>query len=336
MVTFETWGFGDKICFFITVTNFILFFVYWYCLNEINQNKINRIKKITEIFAVSYLLIVLVFGIPLGGLYIYTHIPVSNIVPPIIYIRIMDGNNLPVQDASCFADIETKEGHTDDKPLENIEIFRELECYGRENCPRENYLGYYRLNVTDTSFREWNFLFFKFWKLNKTIKGDFNISIVCRTPISVAYYVFNKKDFPCSPIPLEGNYIAPSFYCSDKNELTDKHAYEMSGSEFDEYDLEAINFLGENYKDEIILANNKLSIAIDFYNMNKPVGIIQDKKGYGDPYVFNEFMISDCERRMELINQFNIDLILSRFELDKCYFMEEIYNYHDYIYNIKK
>jgi len=298
-------------------------------------------KNIFLILAIPYLLI----GTGAFGLYVYTHIPhTDGIVPPTIYVRVIDNQGNPVRNAECVADIETENFTIEDKSLENIDIMREFECSGREKCDTENYLGYYKLNVTNQSYEPWNVLFFHFWKQTNVVEGDFEIKIVCRTPISVSYVIINQTNFPCSPIPLEGNYIAPSFVCSDKNDMKEERAYSLiDEKKFDEYDKEAVSYITENYQDKTILANIKLSVALDNCNYDeayscgvKPVGIIQDTKGYGNPYVFNEFMIADCERRWELINQYDINLILSRFELDKCEFMNEIYNNQDYIYEVVK
>ncbi|MCL5018708.1 MAG: hypothetical protein M1416_03025 [Candidatus Pacearchaeota archaeon] len=298
-------------------------------------------KKIILFFVVCYFLI----GISGFSLYVYTHTPhTDGIVPPAIYIRVIDNNENPVMNAECVADIETENFTTDNKPLENINIMKELECYGREKCDDKGYLGYYRLNITNQSYEPWNILFLHFWKPTNVIEGDFEIKIVCRTPTSVSYTIINQTNFPCSPIPLEGNYIAPSFVCSDSNDMKEERAYVLLNDEkFDEFDKKAVSFIIDNYQGKTILANIKLSVALDNCNYDEayscgvnPVGLIQDTKGYGDPYVFNEFMIADCERKLELINEFNIDLILSRFELDKCEFMTEIYNNQDFIYEVLK
>lgn len=339
MATFETFGFGQKFAVFLIIFHLMIIIcgIFIYKTDKIKKEKK---KKIIKIFLISYIGAGLIIS-PFAVMYFFTHTPVSDIVPPTLIIKLLDKSGNPVENADCVADIQTEKGYTEDKQFEEIEILRELECYGREKCSREGYIGYYKLKVTETTYEEFNFLFFRFWRFNETIKGDFEIKVVCRTPLSVAYFIFNNTNFPCSPIPLEGNYIAPSFYCSDKDKLIDKHAYELEDSEFDEYDLIAIDFLKENYQDKTILANNKLEIAMDDCNPYeayscglKPVGIIQDKKGYGDPYVFNEFMVSDCNRRLELINEFNIDVVLSRFELEKCEFMREIYNNTDFIYEV--
>jgi len=340
MVSFETLGFGTKISIIVIVLHIILLVSLFY-LFRTKKLKTKQKRKIIKIFLVSYLGILILLS-PFIFMYFKTHVHVSGIVPPVLYVRLLDKNNNPIRNSLCYADIQTIKGYEENKLLEEIEIMRELKCYGREECNIKDYLGYYRLNITDISYKKFKWLFFSFWEFNNTIEGEFEIKVVCMHPTSVAYFIFNETNFPCSPIPLEGNYRTPSFYCSDNSELIREHAYEMGESEFDEYDTKAMEFLKENYQGKVILSNNKLAIAMDncdpyeAYSCGlKPVGIIQDKKGYGDPYVFTEFMFFNCERRLKLINEFDIDLVLSRFELDKCDFMKEVYNEKDYIYEIK-
>jgi len=338
--SFETWSFGSKISLILIIIHVIIFFCFIYLIKTKKLKKEIK-KKIIKYFLIVYFALCLIIS-PFAFLYFYTHVPVDDIVPPTIYIRLLD-NMTPIKDAYCFADIWTKEGYTDNKPLTQVKIFRELDCFGRERCSKEYYEGYYRLNVTDSSYKKWDILFFTFWKLNKTIEGDFNISIVCRKNNYIAYTIMNKSDFPCSPIPLTGNYIAPSFYCSNDSKIIKKHFYNMNETEFDEYDSKAINFIIENYQNKTILANNKLEVVLDSCDAYKayscgvkPVGLMQDKKGYGDPYVFSDFIVGNCEERSWLIEKFKIDLILSRFELDKCPFMKEIYSDKDYIYEVTR
>lgn len=328
---FETLGFGHKVFVFLIIFHVIIFISGFLFLKN-NKIEKEKKKKIIKVFLICYILTAIIIS-PFAVMYFITHSPVSDLVPPSIIVRLLDDKGEPIKNAYCNADIETEYFKEKDKPLEKIEMFRELGCYGREPCSKENYLGYYKLNITGDSYNEFNWLFFKFWKLENAVKGDFNVSVVCYNRDYISSYVFNKSDFPCSIIPLTGNYIAPSAYCSDESKIIKEHVYNMKSNEYDEYDFNAINFIKENYQDKVILANSKVEIALDYYGL-KPVGLLQDKKGYGDPYVFNEFMISDCERRLELINQHNVDLILSRFELEKCEFMKEIYINEDYIYEV--
>ena len=83
----------------------------------------------------------------------------TSVVPPIIYIRLLDSDNNPVRNASCFADIQTQEGYTEHKPLTEIIKFQQLECLGREECPYEDYFGYYRLDVTNYSYERLFWIF---------------------------------------------------------------------------------------------------------------------------------------------------------------------------------
>jgi len=84
------------------------------------------------------------------------------------------------------------------------------------------------------------------------------------------------------------------------------------------------------------LANQKLSVAIHYLRKNKPAGFLGDKEpGYGDPYLANVFWIENCQKRNELVEEYDIDLILSRFKPDyDCDFMKEIYADKDYIYEV--
>ncbi|MCK9595818.1 DUF4748 domain-containing protein [Candidatus Pacearchaeota archaeon] len=307
-------------------------------ISFIFKNKKQK-NKILFFVTIAYFII----GLFLAGAYIYTHTPISNIVPPIIYIRVVDAGGNPVKDASCFADIITEKTSIENRLLKSVPFFSQLECYGLEKCQIENYWGYYKLEVTNYSYKSFLWIF---QKPEGIIKGDFEINIVCRTNNSVAHYEMNKTNFPCSPLPLLGNYITPSFYCSDKNKLINEHAYNLDENFFDEYDRKAINFINDNYKDEIILANNKLSAIIYSQKINDIVGIIPDKESYGNPYVFNEFMAMSCRKRLELAQTYKISLVLSRFELPpnfvgtqkynqtNCSFMKEVYSDRDYIYEI--
>jgi len=319
----------------------------WYCLSFLLftgiiyftfKNKKKK-KKIIIFLTIFYFVV----GIFLAGAYIYTHTPINDIVPPIIYIRLLDADGNPVKNATCNADIWTEKGYTEDKLLQERSVFSELACYGRTRCPNKDYWGYYKLSVTGYSYEK---IFWIFHKPKGIVKGDFEINIVCKKDDSVAHYEMNQNDFPCSPLPLLGSYVTPSFYCSSKDKLIDKTIYDLDEETFDEYDTKAINFINKNYPGQRVLANDKLSIIIYNQKINKVIGIIPDKESYGQPYMFNEFMVASCERRLRLVKENNIDLVLSRFELPpnyvgtqkynktNCSFMKEIYSNKDYIYEI--
>ena len=306
---------------------------FWYCISLlffcVMIKFFSKKNKTVIIFIICYITL----GGFLAGAYVYTHTPINGIVPPIIYIRLIDSEGNPVQNASCSAYIADEEGETE-KSLTPIGTMRILECFGRTECPKAEYRGYYRLDVTNYSYET---VFWIFKKPIGIIKGDFNINIVCRTADSVAYYEMNKTNFPCSPLPLLGNYLTPSFYCSSDKKILGETIYNFDNNTFDDYDAKAINFIDKNYKNKTVLSNDKLAIVIYSFKINNPVGIIPDKKSYGAPYEFNDFMASNCEYRKEIVDSHNIDLILSRFKFSyECDFMKEIYNDTDYIYEIIK
>jgi len=134
------------------------------------------------------------------GAYIYTHTDKTGYVPPTLYVRVVDSAGNPVKNASCYADIETEQGIVEDKPLAHIGIFRQLECYGREKCPKEDFEGYYRLDVY--IYRITHTLF-SFFRMDGLIYGDFDIRIVCRTATSVAGYEFNRTNFHARQLTLQ-------------------------------------------------------------------------------------------------------------------------------------
>ncbi|OGJ13158.1 hypothetical protein A3K82_02010 [Candidatus Pacearchaeota archaeon RBG_19FT_COMBO_34_9] len=299
-------------------------------------NKKEYKMKILVLFTVCYFII----GSGLVSAYLYTHTNKMGFVPPKIYVRVLDSEGKPVENAICFADIETEKGLIEDKLLESKWALRELGCYGREACKREDFSGYYKLDIYNYTYSKISFL--PFFKYDNLIYGDFEIKIVCRTADSVSYTIMNQTNFPCSPVPLTGNYVAPSFICSNRGELINKYFYDFDESEFDEYDALAIDFIKKNYQNKTVLSNNKLAIKLDdcgnkAYSCGiKPVGIMRDKKGYGDPYFFTDFLFASCEWREKIVKNNKIDLILSRFELEKCDFMKEVYSEKDYIYEVLK
>lgn len=300
------------------------------------------ILKIEKRWVLILVPIYILVGCGIFGIYVYTHTQESDIIPPKVMIRLMEGEN-PVINASCSATIYLEKNETK-KYLDYWPINNAIECYGREKCNITNYQGYYVLTIApDFGYKPLiqigDFSFFI--QAVNVSKGDFRINIVCRTDHSIAYFIMNQTNFPCSPYPLTGNYVSTTFLCSNDSKLINKRAYSLSEDEFDQYDQEAVDFLIQNYQNKTILANDKLEFALDSCDLYekyscgvKPVGIVWDTKGYGNPNVFQDFIFANCEQRKEIIEEYNIDLILSRFELEPCDFMKQIYKNVDYIYEV--
>ncbi len=297
-------------------------------------------KRLILILGIIYIIV----GCGVIGIYVYTHAQEKDIIPPKVMIRLMEGEN-PVINAICSATIYLGENETK-KDLIYWPINNAIECYGREKCNITNYQGYYVLTVApdfgyEPLIQIGNFSFFL--RAVNVSKGDFRINIVCRTDHSVAYFIMNQTNFPCSPYPLTGNYLSTTFLCSNDSKLIKTRAYSLNKDEFDQYDQGAVDFLIKNYQNKTILANDKLEFALDSCNLYKkyscgvkPVGIVWDTKGYGNPNVFQDFIFADCEQKNEIIKEYDIDLILSRFELESCDFMKQIYKNVDYIYWVIK
>ena len=104
----------------------------------------------------------------------------------------------------------------------------------------------------------------------------------------------------------------------------------------DKQDYDALKFIEKTYgKGNIILADDLVSIGIYPISKNHVVSIQGSNLGYGDTEIQRLFFKSNCGDKEKIINQFEVDFVLSRFEID-CDFLKKIYNEEDYVYGIKK
>ena len=101
-------------------------------------------------------------------------------------------------------------------------------------------------------------------------------------------------------------------------------------------DYDALKFIERNYgKGNIILADNLLSIGVYPISRNHIVSMQGSNLEYRNPKLPTLFFRSSCKDKQEIINQYKIGLVLSRFKIN-CDFLEEVYNKKDFIYSIKK
>lgn len=101
-------------------------------------------------------------------------------------------------------------------------------------------------------------------------------------------------------------------------------------------DYDALKFIEKNYgKGNIILADNLISIGVYPISRNHVVNIQGSNLGYGNLGIAIRFFASACDDKQKIINQHNVDFVLSRFKIN-CKFLEEVYNKKDFIYKVKE
>lgn len=125
-------------------------------------------------------------------------------------------------------------------------------------------------------------------------------------------------------------FILRNYYSVGEDNFAVMHLIEKQ-------DYDAIKFIGDNYgKGKIVLADNLISTAIYPISQDYVVGILSSNLGDGNLTLADDFFMGDCGDKEEIINDYKVDLVLSRFEMN-CDSLKEVYDKEgDYVYEAEK
>ena len=95
-------------------------------------------------------------------------------------------------------------------------------------------------------------------------------------------------------------------------------------------DYDALEFLS-NYNNKIIMSPLKMSVAIYPITKNYVIAMTKGNLPDREIQIVKDFYSTDCNKKKEIIDIYNIDFIISENKLN-CNFLKEIYSKGDYIY----
>ena len=96
-----------------------------------------------------------------------------------------------------------------------------------------------------------------------------------------------------------------------------------------------MKFIEMNYgTGNVVLADGLRSIGVYPISKNHIVAMLGSNLGYGDPKTSVNFFRSDCNGKLNIIKQHNVDIVLARSKI-KCEFLKEVYDEGINVYVIK-